>query len=79
MKILDSLWFTGEFGTIGIVVVQYNSKDIKIYIGVAKGKNKQMDERMLAQFGAPFYLKHLYALSALMEPVAKLNGRINHG
>jgi hypothetical protein len=77
VKIIDSLWFTGEFCTIGIVVVQYNCKDIRAYIGVAKGKNKQMDERMIAEYGAPFYLKHLHVLSNLMEPIPKINGKSN--
>lgn len=77
MKIIDSLWFTGEFGKIGIVVVKNNGKDIKAYIGLAKGRDEQADERMIAEYGTPFYLKHLHALSNLMEPIPKLNGEKN--
>jgi len=70
VKILDSLWFIGEFGKIGIVVIK-NNGDIKAYIGMAKGKSERADALMIANYGVPFYLKTLHMLSALMEPESK--------
>lgn len=77
MKIFDSVWFNGEFGKIGIVVVKNNGKDIRAYIGLAKGRNEQADERMIAHYGTPLYLKTVRLLYNMLEPIPKLNGEKN--
>jgi len=79
--IIDSIWFPlttyhymdkGELNTIGIVkVLDTLTKEIKYYIGAAKGKKIDEDEQFVVMCGAPFNsgssFADLYTLMKLKE------------
>lgn len=53
---MKSLWFTPMTGgVIGIVKTESG----RIYIGQGKGQNEADDEKLIAQYGAPFHLGSL--------------------
>lgn len=53
MKILDTLWFNGPQGCIGIVMGETEEGERKAYIGIASGTYEAMDIQVIAQTGAP--------------------------
>jgi hypothetical protein len=54
MKILNTIWFTGMQGPIGIVLAQDDhTGDPKAYIGHGLGYNSELDTKVISQIGAP--------------------------
>ena len=53
-KILDSVWFD----KIGIVKID-NGYETKWYIGIGKGNNKEIDEKIIMHAGMPVHPKAL--------------------
>lgn len=63
MKILDSFWFTGEFGVIGVVIIEDDKTGSrKAYIGLGRGSNERNDAMAIAHYGVPFYPHILEAM-----------------
>ena len=59
MKIIETLWFTGIFGCIGIVVGEDSiTKKKKAYIGVCSGTDAEEDSRFIAARGSPITIAH---------------------
>jgi hypothetical protein len=54
MKIIDSVWFSGGHGCVGIVKVQYKYDGIAFKIGVATGHDREQDEKRIAEWGSSF-------------------------
>lgn len=55
MKVANTLWFTGPFGTIGIVLAyDENTGGPKAYIGPGAGLDSADDTALVSQMGAPF-------------------------
>ena len=55
MKILNTIWFTGAQGTIGIVLGQdEHTGDPKAYIGLGLGYSDEADTLIVSQMGSPF-------------------------
>jgi hypothetical protein len=71
MKIKDSIWFTGEFGTIGIVIVEEPYGATKAYIGLGKGKHERNDALAIALYGVPVYPVLLKKILGWLEPEIK--------
>lgn len=55
MKILDTMWFSGK-DCVGIVLIENDFKEIKAYIGVGIGLNKNIDSNSIANMGTSFPL-----------------------
>ena len=54
MKIIDTLWFSGVFGCIGIVVAENSvTGKRKAYIGNVTGDDAEADSKYLATSGSP--------------------------
>lgn len=51
-KILDVTWFTGIFGTIGIIATD-NGHERKFYIGIGLGRSEDEDTKLIAEEGSP--------------------------
>ena len=50
MKILDKIWFTNQLGTVGIIIIEDNTK-IKAYIGVVPRASESADTQYLIDYG----------------------------
>ena len=60
MKIKRPYWFTGFFGTIGVVVGEDNvTGEKKAYIGTAPGFDEDADAQYIAKTGSPVDPGHL--------------------
>jgi len=66
MKIIDSIWFEKT----GIVKVD-NGYETKWYIGIGKGNNKELDERIIMTAGIPVYPKMLQEFFKSVKEVQK--------
>jgi hypothetical protein len=66
MKILDSVWFD----KIGIVKVD-TGYETKWYIGIGKGNNKEIDEKIIMHAGMPIYPKMLKDFFKSVKEVQK--------
>ena len=63
-KITDTYWYSCLAGLIGIVECEDEiTKEIKYYIGIAYGANKEADARYIQQNGARLYPKILFKQS----------------
>lgn len=51
-ELLDVAWFTGIFGTIGIVAID-NGRERKFYIGIGLGRSEDEDAKLIAEEGSP--------------------------
>lgn len=65
------MWFTGEFGVIGIVIVDEPYGEAKAYIGLGNGKNERADALGIANFGSPLHASMLHHILHLLEPEIK--------
>lgn len=56
MKVLSSIWFSemGSVRPIGIVRIENDYGEIKLYIGTGSGIDQKQDEIMIAEQGAKF-------------------------
>ncbi len=53
MKILETIWFTGMYGFVGIVLGEDNiTGERKAYIGVHNGVDEDSDRALIANGGA---------------------------
>lgn len=54
MLIKNSYWFSGAFGTIGIVTGEDENTGVKkAYIGTAQGFDEAADTKFIAERGSP--------------------------
>lgn len=60
MKIIETLWFSGPQGCMGIVLGVNEEGERKAYIGTATGSHEQLDAELIAQVGAPVMPKALW-------------------
>lgn len=68
MKIIETLWFNGFKGSVGIVVVEEdNTKDRKAYIGVISGENEKLDIDSIIGWGQPFTIDIAKRIVRLLE------------
>ena len=57
MKVIDTLWFTNNKGTVGIVILEEDiTGDRKAYIGVVPGGDEKADTEAIIDWGNPFSL-----------------------
>ncbi len=57
MKVIETLWFNGFKGSVGIVVIEEDvTKKRKAYIGVASGKDEKLDTDGIISWGQRFSL-----------------------
>ena len=55
MKIIETLWFNGFKGSVGIVVAEEEITKTRVaYIGVASGEVEKTDIDSIISFGLPF-------------------------
>jgi hypothetical protein len=59
--ILNSTWFTNMKGSIGIILTQNEIGEKKFYISSVDGFDQEVDERFIAEYGAPVLPEHLIA------------------
>lgn len=53
MKILDTLWFTGPQGCLGITLGEDETTgERKAYIGIGTGRDAELDAKIIAGMGA---------------------------
>ena len=68
MKILESFWFSGSFGTLGIVVGEDTfTKKRKAYIGLCSGGNEESDTSHIAKHGSPVTEYQVTRISELLK------------
>lgn len=72
VKILDSVWFNGPFGTIGIVMTD-NGFEKKAYLGLAVGFSESLDAKRIAVTGAPVHAGALRSILRHLEDQPKEN------
>ena len=52
MKVIDTTWFTGAKGCVGIVIGEdENTGERKAFIGVANGRNGNADAEAISAWG----------------------------
>jgi len=59
MEILETTWFSGMDGCIGIVKIKNERGEIKHYIGKGHGIDEGNDARMIARNGSPVHPEQL--------------------
>ncbi len=60
MRVVDSLWFTNNRGTIGIVIIQEDvTGERKAYIGIGDGHNEKADTQSIVDWGNPLSISVL--------------------
>jgi len=58
VKIIETLWFSGMKGTVGLVIIEEDyTHDRKGYIGVVDGQSEAVDSEELVAFGSKFSLR----------------------
>lgn len=63
-NVIDSLWFNGPTGTIGLVVCD-NDHELKAYVGfIAIPIHEMVDAQYVARDGAPFPIEGALAISS---------------
>ncbi len=68
MKIIDTLWFTGTTGVVGIVVGDDETTGKrKGFIGLASGIDEKADTDHIVSWGNPFTLDAAKQLVGLLE------------
>ncbi len=68
MKIIETFWFTGGIGTVGIVVCENEvTRKRKAYIGIASGLCEQVDTESIMHHGSKVSLPILRELVSLLE------------
>ena len=73
MKIIDTLWFSGSYGCIGIVVGEDEiTGKRKAYIGPSSGGDAKGDTDYIAANGSPFTKAQA---DLLVELLTKKNGK----
>lgn len=61
MEIVSSIWYGIKIPVfnnrlIGIIAVKDKlNQRMKLYIGIGKGENQELDENHILQYGVPFY------------------------
>lgn len=69
MRVLETLWFTGINGCIGIVVGEEDvTGDRKAYIGVASGANEKADQESILGLGNKFTYDIVQRLDYYLKP-----------
>jgi len=69
MKVIDTVWFTSEYGNAGIALVEDKfTKKRKLLAGAISGLNQEMDEKILMDWGTEVPIP---ALQALIDKVEK--------
>lgn len=67
MKIVETLWFTGFGGTVGIVVIEEDVTNARrAYIGLGEGANEKLDTDKIIAWGVPFSLETVSRLNYLL-------------
>jgi len=52
MKVIDTIWFTGMNGCVGIVIGEdENTGERKAFIGTANGRNENADAEAITAWG----------------------------
>ncbi len=55
MRVVDSLWFTNNKGTVGIVIIEEDvTGERRAYIGIVDGYNQEADTQSIIDWGNPF-------------------------
>ena len=68
MKILESFWFSGEFGCIGIVVGEDTlTKERKAYIHTCSGVSEEGDSNHILETGSPVMEYQVSRIAELLK------------
>ncbi len=69
MKVVDSLWFTNNKGTVGIVTIEEDvTGDRKAYIGIGDGHNQEADTQSIVDWGNPLSISALGRITSQLSP-----------
>ncbi len=72
MKVLETLWFTGSTGCIGIVVIEEDvTGERKAYIGVGSGISEKADQEHIIAWGITFSHDTVLRLAHYLKPMKK--------
>lgn len=67
MKVIESLWFSGKDGCVGIIVDEDSvTGERKAYIGSASGIDEEADIKAISDWGAKFPLSIVLRLQNLL-------------
>lgn len=76
MKVIDTLWFTNRYGTIGIVTVEEDvTGDRKAYIGIGRGIDKKVDTDLILAWGNMFSVDTLKRIDFYLTKKDKKGGK----
>ena len=74
MKIIETLWFADEIGSIGIVIGEDDyTKKRKAYIGSCSGGDEEADSRHIAAHGSPVMVAQASRLLELLTKSEIIN------
>lgn len=62
MKIIDTIWFTSMYFTIGIVIIENEMGERKAYMGTGSGTDEAADVKRISEWGAKLDLVALHRI-----------------